>query len=159
MRLRFILSLLFVFVLSSAAYAQMYDIEGFVIDEPLTKAQVIQKFGQPDLYTTCPGIYEGIAERFVYGTNEIILDNGVLTDFVVTDTTMAVCTRKVPGGIKVGMHASVMDDTVYGPIKSYSYDDFGTTKTVFYVGDYDFRLCFELDENRIIRVIYFSYPV
>ncbi|MBR1926932.1 MAG: hypothetical protein IJ840_04165 [Bacteroidales bacterium] len=136
----------------------MYDIEGFVIDEPLTKAQLIQKFGQPDNYYTYEGI-DGLGESIMYGQNDILLDNGLLKDFVVVDTTMAVCTRKVPGGIKVGMHASVMDDTVYGPIKSYSYNDSGTTRTVFYVGDYDFHLCFELDENKIIRVIYFNYPM
>ena len=160
MRLRFILSLLFVFVLSSVAYAQMYDIEGFVIDEPLTKAQLIQKFGQPDVYYTYDGT-EGLGERILYGRNDIRIHNGVLPDFVVTDTTMAVCTRIVPGGIKVGMHASVLDDTVYGPIKSYSYDYLGTTRTEYYAAreDSDFLLRFNLDGNNIITMIFFSYPM
>ena len=160
MRLRFILSLLFVFVLSSASYAQMYDIEGFVIDEPLTKAQVIQKFGQPDHYDTYEGT-EGLGESIMYGRNDIRIHNGVLTDFVVTDTTMAVCTLSIPGGIKVGMPASVMDDTVYGPIKSYSYDYLGTTRTEYYAAreDSDFLLRFNLDGNNIITMIFFSYPM
>ena len=154
------LSLFFIFTLSSVAYAQMYDIEGFVIDEPLTKAQVIQKFGQPDVYYTYDGT-EGLGESILYGRNDIRIHNGVLTDFVVTDTTMAVCTRIVPGGIKVGMPASVMDNTVFGPIKSYSYDYLGTTRTEYYAAreDSDFLLRFVLDENNIITMIFFSYPM
>ena len=79
-------------------------------------------------------------------------------NFSVSDTTMAVCTKIVPGGIKVGMPASFLDDTVLGPIKKHIVEY--SKEILYYVGDgdSDFRLLFNLDEKNIITGIYFDYP-
>ena len=152
--------LLVIFSLCSfgIANAQNYDVEGLEVDSPLTKAQVIKKFGKPDFYNSFEGTYDGIGERFKYGKNSIQIDNNIFVDFAVCDTTWAVCTKIVPGGIKVGMPASFLESTPLGPIKSYTTED-DRHEVIYYVGDSDFRLLFDLDNKNTITGIYFFYPM
>lgn len=154
-----VLSLLF--LTASALSAQSFDLEGFVVDKPLTKAQIIQKFGEPDQYDSYEGMDEGsIGEYFRYGRNYLKLDNNILTDFFVCDTAMATLTVDVPGGIKVGMPLTSLDDTVFGPAITRTYTNYeGVLVTLIYVGTDDWRLEFEVSDTGLIESISFTYPV
>ena len=136
-----------------------FDFEGFVVGGTVTKAQIIQKLGTPDEYHSEADpmqVYQ-LFEYFEYGENSIELGDDEITRLSLRDTTFAVLTLNIQGGIKVGMPISRIQETVFG--EPYVFIQDGVANPLRrYIICGDLSLFFRVDENGIIQSIIYSVP-
>ena len=133
-----------------------FDFEGFVVGGTVTKAQLIQKFGTPDNYESWDGT-QGFSEWFDYGDNAISLAENEFVSFSISDTTFAVLTLNIQGGLKVGMPISKIQETIFG--EPYVFIRDGVTEpNLRYIINGDLSLFFEVDEDGIIQSIFYAKP-
>lgn len=82
--------------------SQSPDIEGVDTRQKMTKAQIIEKFGEPTTYKNSTFDDGTPLETFYYDRTFIRFTDGYLSEFVIMDNKFKVLTKLISGGISVG---------------------------------------------------------
>ncbi|MCI1640304.1 MAG: hypothetical protein LKI42_03390 [Bacteroidales bacterium] len=144
----------FIIALSINAFAQ--DVDGMCVDQKMTYAQVVAKFGKPDTYQKQYDEF-GLSEDYYYGKTWFHFEEtGKLKDFVIKDRRFAALTLDIDGGIRVGDPLSKLDNFKYGKPQYINTDEEGENYLIYPKHDDHVYL---IVKKGIIIKIYYSYPV
>ncbi|MCI1785694.1 MAG: hypothetical protein LKI59_06110 [Bacteroidales bacterium] len=145
----------FIIALSINAFAQ--DVEGLHVDQKMTYAQVVAKFGKPDLYHKVNDEF-GISEDYVYGNSRLHFEEtGKFKNFVIKDRRFAALALDIDGGIRVGDPLSKLDNFKYGKpqyVKDYENGD----KQYSVYNNCDDHVYLMVRDGIIVAILY-DYPV
>jgi hypothetical protein len=124
----------------------------------MTYAQVVAKFGKPDLYHKVNDEF-GISEDYVYGNNNRLHfeETGKFKNFVITESRFAVLTLDIDGGIRVGDPLSKLDNFKYGKPQYVRTDEDGGEIYLLYPKCDD--NVYLVVRDSIIVTIFYYYPV
>lgn len=130
-----------------------FDLEGIDLFYPMNKQQVIEKFGEPDRYSTYYSEESDYTEeRYDYGGNYLRFVDGCLLGFDLNTPRWTVFNRLVDGGCKVGDLFSVLSEL--NPQKV----DWAGVSDLYYLPCGDFPLYIKV-ENVIITSIYYDFRI
>lgn len=135
--------------------SQSPDIEGVDTRQKMTKAQIIEKFGEPTEYEAFASDDGTLQEIFYYkkGINQIEFSGGYLSGFSISDNRFTVLKILIPGGVTVGDHLSEVI-SINPEVKTW----LPSKKDIYYIQILDSRVFFIVSEG-IITNINFSFPV
>ncbi|MCI1785692.1 MAG: hypothetical protein LKI59_06100 [Bacteroidales bacterium] len=150
--------LLISFIIALSVNASAQDVDGMRVDQKMTYAQVVAKFGKPDLYHKVNDEF-GISEDYVYGNNNRLHfeETGKFRNFVITESRFAVLTLDIDGGIRVGDSLSKLDNFKSGKpqyVKDYENGD----KQYSVYNNCDDHVYLRVRDNIIVTIFYY-YPV
>lgn len=100
----------------SEYFAKGIDVEGVRIEQRMSYAQFVAKFGKPDEYVKQEGTEEMCFDEH-YRIGHCWLDfrnDGIFSSFSLGDRQLAALTLWIPGGIRVGDKLSRLDSFKYG---------------------------------------------
>ncbi len=94
----------------SAQESYKVDVNHVPVYEKLTRAEIVEKFGEPDDYRITDDGLVGFEEIYVYGENALLFMDHEFEGFVIHDQSWSVMNDSFPGGLKVGDDISVFND-------------------------------------------------
>ena len=110
-------------VLSACMISAAQDVDGISLWDKYTKAQLVQKYGQPVEYRSQEGDNEedGLTEYITFKDIDFHLEGNQVVDYDIKTDKPRALTKTIKGGIGIGDDASVLN-----PIK----DKLFSTKTL-----------------------------
>lgn len=131
------------------------DVEGVAIDSLMTKAQVIEKFGEPEKYSWKDySEIDGIYERYRYGEDSLLFVNEQLYSFSVKTPRWSVLVYMIEGGVRVGdpfSKLSPLNPQLADWIKD------NTDSETYYIPSGDFPILIDVKEGKIKSVSFTIY--
>ncbi|MCI1640306.1 MAG: hypothetical protein LKI42_03400 [Bacteroidales bacterium] len=144
----------FIIALSINSFAQ--DVDGMRVDQKMTYAQVVAKFGKPDRYLKRYDEF-GLTEEYFYGKTWFHFEEtGKFKNFVIKDRRFAALALDIDGGIRVGDPLSKLDNFKYGKPQYVRTDDDGELYLLYPKCDDNVYLVIR---DGIIVTIFYYYPV
>ncbi|MCI1640305.1 MAG: hypothetical protein LKI42_03395 [Bacteroidales bacterium] len=144
----------FIIALSINAFAQ--DVDGMRVDQKMTYAQVVAKFGKPDRYHKVNDEF-GTSEEYIYGNSILHFEEtGKFKNFVIRDRRFAALTLDIDGGIRVGDPLSELDNLKSGKPQYVNTDEDGENYVLYPKCNDNVYLTVK---DGIIVTIFYYYPV